>query len=473
MQSRAIRIGLLVGIALCVAACGRRTASDDHDLVPLWETGSSEIGDAFYTTDFAQRNASLASGFSDRGVAAWIGCASETLTGPHGEIPGAPTHADLGYAVPMAFACVAPAGSVPLYRLYKGAPQTDHVFATSAQAFDAWRQRGYAFERVEGYVWTSAIAGSVALYGMNHCAADAVACNDEHRYSISRDTRDTLVADGWQVQGVVGYVFGGYANATTHAVFSGSINGIAGDGVKAMPIALRDVRPPKNELMLGGGGRNRVLGELSSNATTRPPGADRQRIVFSLYTGDLFNVDTALDHIPIWLYGHAQMASDGQGGVPYDGLGIFLSLPHWGNNRCASTQSSGGQVFVEEMGKAKVDCAANLARPLQADRWYDVTLTVSDRAELSYSIVERASGQRFTFAKDYAADYACPITHAQGSLAPGQLHCNNPFSFDRFPAHRTGYFVWPIFHGQRASSGRLANVEVQWLDASGRVLSRL
>ncbi|MDQ2972024.1 MAG: hypothetical protein M3R20_03445 [Pseudomonadota bacterium] len=460
-----------LGSVVAVAGCSTR-APQSHDLVPLWETASSEASDTFYTTDFAQRNASMASGLADHGVAAWIACAAGALAGPHGEIPSAPVHDDLGYSVPMAFACAPPAQSTPLYRLYKNAPQTDHVYASSIAEFDAWRRRGYVFERIEGYVWKSPIAGSVALYRISRCADDAVSCAAEHRYSISVDTRDTLAAAGWQVQGIAGYVFAGYDNADTFATFTGTINGVVGDGTTPTRIALRNVIPPKTEMALGGGNRHRVFGELSSNSTQRPAGADRQRIVFSLYTGDLFvAATTPLDHIPIWLYGHTQIASDGQGGVPYDGLGLFFSLPQWGNRRCASDLTTGGQIFVEEMAKAKVDCAANLAQPLQPDRWYDIALTVTDRAELSYTIKDRESGQLFTFSKSYADDYACPIGPAPGSLDLTKLYCNNPFSYDRFPAQRTGYFIWPIFRGTAATSGRIANVDVQWLDSREHVLS--
>jgi hypothetical protein len=467
-----LRIGLgLLCIAATVVAC-RPHKPKHYDLVPLWELESAAAGDMLYSTDFAQRNRSTSEGFADRGVAAWIPCAARTLKGPHGESPNAAARPDFGYSVPMDFGCAPPKNSVPLYRFHKDVPQPRHAYATSTAEIEALAREGYVFERAEGYVFISQVAGSVPFYRLSRCVAGDRSCAGQDRYSKSADTRDTLLAAGWHSEGIAGYVFAGYDNRYAFASFTGTVNGVAGGGATPVRIPLQNVVAPKGTIALGGAGRHHVLGEFASNSTARPEGADRQRITFSLYTGDLFVAGkTNIDHIAVWLYGHAQIASDGQGGVPYDGLGIFFSLPQWAGNHCASDHATGGQIFVEEMARARVDCAANLSRPLEADRWYDLSLTVTDRAELSYAVRDRLTGQTFSFSKNYAGDYACPLTHAPGSLALLKLHCNNPFSYDRFPNTRTGYFIWPMFGAAPAAGGQLADVKVEWLDSDNRALA--
>lgn len=462
---------LLVLAAVALAACTAREHAH-YDLVPLWETFESTSGDTLYTTDFAQRNAVLARGGSDHGVAAWLSCAAPGLTGPHGEDPRSGADANLGYPLPMRFACAPPAGSAPLYHYKRAAPRPDHIYTTSADEADRLQRSGYVFDRVEGYVLTGAPAKTQPLYRLGRCKGDDADCLDEHRYSISRDTRDTLLAAGWRDEGVVGQVFGGDETSVVNAHFDGTLNGVAVSAAAPTPVVVRGVVPPTDAIALRGRGRHEVSGEFASNASTRPPGADRQRLRFSLYTGNLFAAGSNLDHIPFWLYGHVQIAADGQGGLPYDGLGIFLSRPSWGGNRCAGARTEGGQIFVEVMSQVKVDCAANLAQPLAADRWYDFTLIVTDRAELSYTVVDRASGHVATFAKSYADAYSCPLAPAAGRLPLAQLYCNNPYTPDRFPATRTGWFIWPIFGDASVStSGRLAGLRMEWLDHDGRVVS--
>lgn len=471
-MSTFLRIGFGLLVVAAIIAIYRPHKTKHYDLVPLWETASADDNSTLYTTDLAERDRSVREGFLHHGVAAWSACADATLKGPRGESPRTLTSSNLGYSVPMSFGCAEPKKSVPLYRYSRGALQADHAYATTAVEADALIKEGYAFERVDGYVFVAQITGSVPLYRLGRCVTNDRGCAPQHRYSISSDTRDSLLAAGWHSDGMVGRVFDGYKNRYADATFTGTINGVTGEGTTPVRVPLQDVVAPNEAIALGGNGRHHVLGAFSSNSTARPVGADRQRITFSLYTGDLFDTGkTNIDHIPIWLYGHAQIASDGEGGVPYDGLGIFFSLPQWAGNHCANKYTTGGQIFVEQMSNAKVDCAANLSKPLEAERWYDMSLTVTDRAQLSYAVKDRATNEVVSFSKDYAGDYACPITHAPGSLPLSKLFCNNPFSYDRFPDARTGYFIWPIFNGTPEARGQLANITVQWLDKDNRVVT--
>jgi len=467
-----MRTWLLVCVCLLhsvfAAAASATQKSSGYDLVSWWDNYTPATQRVFYTTDFKERNQALAAGAADHGVAAWIACAAGNLPGLHGEPPRIESDSNLGYPIPMSFACRRPAHSTPLYRYRSGHETNDFIYVTTSAQLDAQGPQEWTFERVEGYVLTARMDGSVPLHAMSKCAA--AACS-EHRYSISTDTRDTLTAAGWRSDGIVGYVFDSYSNRAVDAQFSGTLNGIKGAAPRRVRIPIQQVTPPAGTLEIGGNRRDHFLGELGSNSTLRPAGADRQRILFALYTGDLFEpATTTLDHIPVWLRGHVQWAADGQGGIPYDGLGIFFALPRW-SNRCSSAFAGGGQIFVEAMAPARIDCAANLSTPLQSRRWYDISLTVSDAADLEYTVTDRASGKLQSFAKNYAVDYACPLTHAPGSLPLSKLHCNNPLTVDRFPRHRTGYFLWPIFTAASTTSASISAIKVQWLDSSGKILS--
>ena len=158
-------------------------AAHAYDLTALWESRNAGMTDTFYTTYYNDHAISgPANGFVDHGVTAWLPCSSNALDGPFGETaykgtPSAPDAPDApasdgvkpsryghGYNARMDFACDPPADALPLYRLYKSAPATDHVYTTSTTEVAALEADGYGFDRVEGYLFTSQVEGSTALY---------------------------------------------------------------------------------------------------------------------------------------------------------------------------------------------------------------------------------------------------------------------------------------------------------------------
>lgn len=466
------------------------------DLVPMWESYSAVSNDSFYTENPAEHAYSVQIGFKDHGVAFWMPC-SQNVPGPDGqpgvEIPNLGFTSDL----PMNFACAKPAGAVPLYRLYKGAPATDHFYTTSASDVLGAQEIGYAYEGVEGYIFTWPVSGSVPLYQLSVCFFAGGTCDVEHRYTISADSRDTLIRAGWNDEGVAGYVFDGYDEGYVTAQYQGTMNGRAVSASYPSVLPIRNVTPPAGVQRLQGQGvvgergipgAFDVTGYLFSNSTPRPLGAAKQRLAFTLYTGTLFDPGSNLDHIPVMLYFHAQVGSDGLRSNPYDGIGVFFSFPEWGGNACHSSFTSGGQIFVERFADPPDtpyyfdanDCRANLAKPLQSMRYYDVVITADDNAVLDVKVTDDSTRKVLPLAQpgalpySFASEYACPLTHAAGALDTSMVYCNNPFSPDRFANFRTGYALTPMFQDKPAAVGsgigNFSNFSVQWLNANGDAL---
>jgi len=451
------------------------------DLLPLWESyRGAPTYDTFYTVDYKVYTDARASGALDHGVAAWTPCAPSNTLGPHGETPLASAitpDGDFGYgSIPMQFACAKPAGTVPLYRFYKGSPQTAHVFGTAQAEIDSIYATGYQFERVEGYVYTTQVAGTVPLYAFalsTGCVPSG--CELDLRYTVSEDSRQTLLNAGWGDGHVIGYVYNSYANTSVPAKFTGNINKVVGALPAAVTLPISNVSPPTGAVALKSGGSPTFYGMMAVNSTARPAGAYRQKITFRINTGTLFDAGSAVDHVPLILYSHSGFGSTGFPTFPYDGLGIFFSKPTWGRpGQCGSAAgipTTGAQIFVEEFAMGKhVDCTAGLTNPLLSSHSYDVELTVDDAALLTYKITDSASGALLkSFSRSYASDYICPTSHAAGSLTLDKLYCNNPFTVDRFANHRTGYDITPI-SGLVSYSSVYQNMHISWLSQSNTVL---
>lgn len=471
-------------------------ATADYDLVALWETSSPSAGNPFYTTDYEDKHTSIFDdGNADRGVAAWLPCAAPNAAGPGGLAPDpAAIHAALGYSpltnIPMQYACAQPAGTAPLYRLDRiDASGTSHLYTTSDGEAASALASGWHYERVEGYLFTDAVAGSTALYRLSRCAVSAGGCRTERRYTISPEARSGLLGDGWTDEGVAGYAFGGFANETATVSADGNVNGIATSVGAPVRTSIVDVAPPKQSIAVSGidSGRpaSTVSGYLISESTIRPVGATQQRLTFTLDTGTLFDAGSNIDHLPVFLRFHSELGSDGFPGLPYDGLGIFFAMPGWNADHCHDAATTGAQVFVELVANANrmvdgtpaldfVDCSANLAVPLGSARLYVVAVTVTDDAKLTYTITDAASGAHVAdFGPgDYSGWFSCPLGLSTAALTTANAFCANPMSPDRFASFRSGYLIWPLFTREpSAAHGALQNVTLQWLDAGGAVLS--
>ena len=463
-----------------------------YDLTALWESRNAGMTDTFYTTYYNDHTISgPANGFVDHGVAAWLPCSSNALDGPFGEpsykgtpaAPDAPAGDGLapsrsghGYAVRMDFACAPPADARPLYRLYKSRPETDHVYTTSAEEVAALEASGYGFDRVEGYLFTSRVEGSTALYRLrkdNRASGQTV----EHRYTLSASARASLRAKGWVDEGVAGYAFASYVNPTVAAVgFAGTYNGTNVSPTTPVTVPIRDVVPLRSQLALGGSpSGSSVYGMHASNVTKRPAGAAWQSLSFDLYTGTWFPPvpdASPLDHMPMYLHYASQAAANQLSAVPpYDGVAItFVPGNTLNGTVCDTVANTGGQI-VFEIGEGTISCGPVLATPLQPNTWYRVDYALDDAARVRLTVTQRATGVPLTFADGtttyagtVAGFYACPIQPPFGSLSADDSFCANPYSAHGFPSANTGYFVYAKMRATDISA-QVRNLRVQWLDA--------
>lgn len=426
--------GTIAALGLVLAGSGAHA----HDLTAPWESRSEDLTDTLYTTYYNDHAiAGAANGFVDHGVVAWLRCSSNALDGPFGEVAykGAPSAPDVpdgdsvvpsryghGYNVPMDFACEPPADALPLYRLYKSKPETDHVYTTSTAEVAELEDHGYAFDRVEGYLFTSQVEGSMPLYRLRK-GKHATGHDVEHRYTLSSSARATLISRNWVNEGIAGYAFASYVNPTVDAVgFTGTYNGANISMTTPVTVPIRNVVPPASRLALGGSpSGSRMYGMLASNVTERPAGATWQNLRFDIYTGTWFPPvpdASPLDHMPMYLHYASQAATNQLSAVPpYDGVAItFVPGNSLNGTPCDATPDTGGQI-VFEIGEGTISCGPVLATPLRSRAWYSVDYALDDAAHVRLTVTERATGRPLTFADGtttYTASLA-GITRARSS----------------------------------------------------------
>lgn len=93
---------------------------------------------------------------------------------------------------------------VPLYRLYHPgpAPQNDHFYATNpAERDDAVANSGYTYEKIESYISDRPFIGGTPLYRLYKGAGE-----NNHVYVQVGATRNSKIQAGYTYEGIAGYV---------------------------------------------------------------------------------------------------------------------------------------------------------------------------------------------------------------------------------------------------------------------------
>jgi len=467
------------------------TIASAYDLIPLWESRHVSTTATFYTTYYNDHRSALAvDGHEEHGVVAWVPCSNDVLNGPNGEISykGSASYPDIpsgdwitpsrfrhGYSAAMDFPCAQPSGTLPLYSMYKWTPETDFIYTTSVSEFNSKKALGYVFGRVEGYIFSSQVSGSVPLYrlsiGVNTPNADA-----EHRYVVSASAKQSLLNAGWTDEGIAGYVFSSYVNSTVNATqYTGTFNGFNVSPTTTTAIPIKNVVPYNGVTTFGGNSTTVQYGTYASNTTVRPVGAVWQYMTFQIYTADIFSPGSSLNHAPFYLHYASTAGRTQMSGIPpYDGIGVALVPGNTLNGvSCSGAPTGGGQVFFE-IGEAKaVSCAANVLQPLQKNTKYTFTYYLDDAANVVLTIRNDALGTYLqfldgstTFSKSFLSLYSCPLNPPYGTLPANKTYCANAYSANGYPLNNTGYMALPLFLGSSNINSYIANMHVGWANSS-------
>lgn len=150
------------------------TAVSYADRIPMYHVFHPGQIDHFYTTDAVERSQAIANGYEDHGIAFYVEDSARS-------------------------------GAVPLYRTYKGAPQTDHFYTTNANDVALVVSWGWVQEENEGYVFPTEVTGARPIYRFSYW--DDPSSNLTHFYSINDADVYNLPNYGWSYEGIMGYGF--------------------------------------------------------------------------------------------------------------------------------------------------------------------------------------------------------------------------------------------------------------------------
>ncbi|KAF5376973.1 hypothetical protein D9615_007214 [Tricholomella constricta] len=146
-------------------ACG-----NPRRAVPWFRAYNPRVVDHFYTANRGEWRNSFRLGYNNEGTAAYVFSNSQP-------------------------------GTVPFFRLYSSGG-TDHFYTTNAQERDnAASNLGYKNEGITGWIYPNDNCGGVPLYRLyNPTGID-------HFYTTSASERDSAARNGYNKEGIAGYVF--------------------------------------------------------------------------------------------------------------------------------------------------------------------------------------------------------------------------------------------------------------------------
>jgi hypothetical protein len=495
-----VRHNLITGLLVAANALCAMAAHADG-FIPFFELNlvNEPANDTFYTTylDEVQPLLLGTDPYSFHGVAAYLPCSTNGLTGPNGEVPHANSAADVdhGYtrstingpvpAADMAFPCAKPAGTTALYRFYKGAPQDDHAYITSYIDAQSLEALGYRFDRVEGYVYTSSVAGSVPLYALD-IGANIANHEIDRRYTTSASARQSLLNNGWTDDGIIGYVFT-QDQATQISIqqqYSRFYNGCDATMPCASHVSISNAVPTTNATDI----YNVTYG---SENKVRPGGAYWEQISFTFTAGsNLFN-SGALNHWPSFVrFGNHASTADMAGFPSYDGVALVIadaSIASGYGTTCGTAGQHGGQLYFELAdargfgGTTKnLLCLPHLTTDLQNSHSYTVTFGVGDSADVYITVTDitggfstplsfTATGGTTKFTGYLNSYYSCPVNPAYGTLSVTQTYCANPISETGFDPANTGFMSHVFVSG--TGYGTVSQFQAHWLNSSGVILN--
>lgn len=320
------------------------------------------------------------------------------------------------------------AQTTPLYRYYKGAPQTHHAYATDTFPQDRANTvaLGYTYEGIAGYVYTTQVPGSLPLYRLSK--HNAGTSDRLTKFTISESEKSSLTASGWAFEHIQGYV------PQTTLYFNGSF------GIPGFPYLpgghIMTRRCQQTTACDGATFRNGYVGYRFVNSTTKPAGKSAQVMEFDLRTPDYF-VSGQQDHLAIGLHGHWNIDLNNIDNTSitannHHALGVIIGASNCGLN-----------VRVEAFwptGNNLSDC--NGQPNLQNNVTYHFKITAFDTGYIQYTVTPAGSGT--------------PIINA---LTNGNPLFNGKYAF---PTADTGYFIVSATSAPFDYTVYMSNLTVTW-----------
>lgn len=371
---------------------------------PMYATTHTGINDNLYTMDYAEAYSSTTNhGYTGLGTAFYLERTPQTQT-------------------------------KPLYRYYRGAPQTEHFYFTDTYPEDRTTaiNLGYAYEGIAGYLYTVQVPGSMPLHRLSKI--NAATQDRVHRFTVSAKEMNTLIGSGWTYDHVEGYV----PQTTSYYNGGAFISGFPYLANGHIMTRRCQQTPLQNNVCTGATFRNGYVGYRFVDSTSRKLASQTTQVMeFDLLTPDYMTA-AQNDHIAIGLHGRwnidlANIDNVSNPARNHHALGITI-----GDTGCGVT------VRVEAFwptGNNLPGCSAQGI--LQNNTTYHFRISVSDSGTIQYVVTR--PGTSF------------PV--ASGVYNGATLFTNPLYPF---PSTETGYFIVSSTTATVDYTVYMSNLSVYW-----------
>lgn len=320
-------------------------------LVPLYMAYSASSTDHFYTVDLDQYNIAISYGFAPKGVVAYLESTNAPNTQP--------------------------------FRRYYASALTDHFYThlVSEQEYvlDVNHERPaserWEYEGVEGYIYTTKVPGSIALYRLNKYTINGGNGDLDHYYTTSLTQKDAYVRQGWLYDGIAGYVYSSPTPAVTGGFITGYRAGISPDYQFCEAYwrytTWGDKRADCQKT-------TQSFGRYSVSNTNRPPGYGTQVVTFKLTN---YGLEDGGDHIGVML----------RANYDWSGPNLSNNYYYWGSGfifgklspYTCPTQDFASEAFDYPTSTVPPSsCSGTLANGVA----YNVTVTANATGIVSYQV---------------------------------------------------------------------------------------
>lgn len=325
--------------------------------------------------------------------------------------------------------------TLPFKRYWKGLPQTDHSYTTSASEVSYLETNGWIAQGNEGYIYTTSVPGSVPLYRLSKF--NGVTWDLVHKFTTSWSEVNQLVSEGWGYDLIAGYLY----SSGNPTVRGGHVLGLR----CPTPGACYTVG---NTCAVRSDCRDFYFSTISVPSTTKPTGTRTQKITFDFWSPDFFEAETG--HIVFAAHGRLSLYTPDIERVCTSptattncnwqrGAGFIMYGLDCATSACDATPQSLSELFW--VGGANVFNPTYWRNTrFRNNHTYSAELSVSDDGLVNFQIREGATVLA-SFARSTASDFPA----------------NSPF-----PSDLTGYFLTPVSDSHKDYTLYVTNFKVTW-----------